>query len=181
MTDGIPNLRALPGPPKARDVLSIENAFRAHAAYLGRVCLRVLGRRDEVDDVVQQVFLEAQGRIEKLRHPEALRPWLVTLTVRISRRKLRFRKLRYFLHLDDVPDYEEMVDRSASPEDRTQLARLFEVLDRIPVERRLAWTLRYIEGEKLERVALLCDCSLATAKRRIEAAQQALQEVFVDD
>jgi RNA polymerase sigma-70 factor (ECF subfamily) len=49
------------------------------------------------------------------------------------------------------------------------------VLDRLPVNERLAWSLRHIEGEQLESVAVLCGCSLATAKRRIAAAQQAVE------
>jgi RNA polymerase sigma-70 factor (ECF subfamily) len=43
---------------------------------------------------------------------------------------------------------------------------------------RIAWTLRYVEREKLEEVARLCGCSLATAKRRIAATQAAIEEVF---
>jgi RNA polymerase sigma-70 factor (ECF subfamily) len=43
------------------------------------------------------------------------------------------------------------------------------------VEQRLAWTLRHIEGERLEDVAARCGCSLATAKRRIAAAHAHLQ------
>ena len=59
-----------------------------------------------------------------------------------------------------------------SPERRALLARVYQVLDKIAVEQRLAWTLRYVEGEKLERVAEQCGCSLATAKRRIASAQR---------
>ena len=41
---------------------------------------------------------------------------------------------------------------------------------------RVAWTLNYVEGETLEEVARLCGCSLATAKRRIAAAQRFIEE-----
>ena len=55
------------------------------------------------------------------------------------------------------------------------LAAVYRVLDRLPVNQRLAWTLRYVEGEQLERVAELCNCSLATVKRRIKSAHDAVQ------
>jgi RNA polymerase sigma-70 factor (ECF subfamily) len=48
------------------------------------------------------------------------------------------------------------------------------------VEHRVAWTLRYVEGEKLERVAEHCGCSLATAKRRIAAAHAKIQSELED-
>jgi RNA polymerase sigma-70 factor (ECF subfamily) len=55
------------------------------------------------------------------------------------------------------------------------LASVYKIRDALPVSQRLAWTLRYVEGERLERVAELCSCSLATVKRRIKAAQDAIQ------
>jgi RNA polymerase sigma-70 factor (ECF subfamily) len=39
-----------------------------------------------------------------------------------------------------------------------------------------AWELRYVDGHKLEQVASLCDCSLATAKRRIAAADAIVRQ-----
>ena len=48
------------------------------------------------------------------------------------------------------------------------------------VDQRLAWSLRYVEGEKLEQVAEHCGCSLATAKRRISAAHARIQAELED-
>ena len=77
----------------------------------------------------------------------------------------------------DVPiEYEELVDPALSPEDRVLLTRMYRALDSLPVNQRLAWSLRHIEGERLETVALMCGCSLATAKRRIVAAQKVISE-----
>jgi RNA polymerase sigma-70 factor (ECF subfamily) len=47
---------------------------------------------------------------------------------------------------------------------------VYRALDRLGTAERLAWTLRHVEGERLDAVAQLCGCSLATAKRRIAAA-----------
>jgi RNA polymerase sigma-70 factor (ECF subfamily) len=55
------------------------------------------------------------------------------------------------------------------------------VLDELPAAERLAWTLRHVEGERLEQVARQCGCSLATAKRRIAAAQDAIEQAVSDD
>jgi DNA-directed RNA polymerase specialized sigma24 family protein len=52
------------------------------------------------------------------------------------------------------------------------------VLERVPPAARLAWVLRFQEGEPLEVVAQLCACSLATAKRRIKTAQDRIREAF---
>ena len=40
-----------------------------------------------------------------------------------------------------------------SPERRALLSRVYSALEQIPIDARLAWTLRYVEGQKLEQVA----------------------------
>jgi RNA polymerase sigma-70 factor (ECF subfamily) len=116
----------------------------------------------------------------KIRDPQAVKSWLACIAVRVARRKLRKRRMRSFLGLDDPATYGKITDASASPEHRALLERVYRVLDEMPTNDRLAWALRYVEGEPLESVASLTGCSLATAKRRIRAASQTIEEAFSD-
>jgi RNA polymerase sigma-70 factor (ECF subfamily) len=154
----------------------LEAVFRQHSGYVAAVAFRILGRREDVDDVVQDVFMSAMKRLETLKTPEALRSWLATITVRCSGRRLRVRRVRRFLGLDGNVPYDDVAGVQASPEDRLFLAQVYSVLDELPVDQRVAWTLRYIEGEQLDAVAAQCNCSLATVKRRIAAAQAFVEE-----
>lgn len=154
-----------PGTP-----VDLASAFRAYGRYVAWIGMRVLGRPEDVDDLVQDVFLDAVRGIDRLRDPGAAKAWLATLTVRKARRVLRKRRMMRFLGLDEGADYAEIVDEGASSAERVMVADLYRTLDTLPTEERLAWTLRHLEGEQLERVAELCGCSLATVKRRIAAA-----------
>ena len=158
----------------ATSATSLEALFRQHSGYVAAVALRLLGRDGDVDDVVQDVFLSAWKGAGNLRDPGAIKGWLATVTVRIAQRKLRMRKVKTFFRLDGDPEYENIPAPGASPEERALLSRIYEILDGIPVDHRLAWTLRYVEREQLDDVARLCGCSLATAKRRIAAAQDVI-------
>ena len=53
---------------------------------------------------------------------------------------------------------------------------MYAILEDVPARERVAWALRVVEGEPLEVVAKLCDCSLATVKRRISAVQETLDK-----
>ena len=55
------------------------------------------------------------------------------------------------------------------------LEALYAALAALPVDERLAWTLRHVEGSTLEEVAVGCGCSLATAKRRIARVSRTLR------
>jgi RNA polymerase sigma-70 factor (ECF subfamily) len=95
--------------------------------------------------------------------------------VRVVRHRLRARRLRRFLGLDGQAEYAALIDPSASPLDKLLVRAVYRVLDELPVDDRLAFSLHHIEGEKLDVVARLCRCSPATAKRRIARVQQALE------
>src|SRR5438874_5441241 len=154
--------RAIPLQAAMPERDDLETLFRRYSRYVAAVALRLLGRDDEIDDVVQEVFLAALRGLGRLREPEAVRGWLATVTVRIAGRRLRRRKLRALFGLRaDV----ELPARDAPPDQRALLVRVYRLLDELPVRERVAWTLRHVEGEKREAVARLCECSLATAKR----------------
>jgi len=153
----------------------IEVLYRAYAPYVAAVALRLLGRQGEIDDLVQDVFLAAQRGLSALRDPGAVRGWLATVTVRLARRRLRARRLRALIGLDRGPRENEALAPGASPETAAEAAELFARLDELPVAERLAWSIRYLEGEPLERVAELCNCSLPTVKRRIAAAHERMR------
>lgn len=158
----------------AQGALDIDELFRELAPYVAAVGLRLLGRRDEVDDLVQDVFLDAHRAREKLRVRHEAKRWLTVVAVRRARRRLRVRRLRGWLQLDDHDPRSDPPAPGATPEDAAFAAQMYQVLDRLPVEQRLAWTLRHVQGEELKTVAELLGCSLATVKRRITAAHDAM-------
>jgi RNA polymerase sigma-70 factor, ECF subfamily len=176
-----PSLVLVDAPAEAPELLTLDGAFRRYASYVAAVAIRLLGRDDEVDDVVQDVFLAAQRGLGQLRDPNAVKQWLATVTVRIARRRLRLRRLRRMLGFGTSSGYENLAAPGATPDDRALLSCVYAVLDELPVGERIAWTLRYVEGERLDTVARLCGCSLATAKRRIAAAQETLERMLADE
>jgi RNA polymerase sigma-70 factor, ECF subfamily len=142
---------------------------------VARVALRVLGRPGEVDDLVQDVFLRVLDRLDDVRDPASMRGWLAVITVRLACRRLRARRMRIWLGVGGDYDYSQLVDAAAPIEDRVLISELYLALDRLPVHHRLAWCLRNIEELELDGIARACDCSLATAKRWIAAASEALR------
>jgi len=160
----------------------LDEVYRRYCRYVAAVVLRLGGRDGDVDDVVQDVFVEAARGIERLREPAAIKGWLATITVRLMRRHLQLRRVRRLLGLDDPhADYATLVDGAASPVDKLVVRAVYEVLDGLPVGDRLAFSLHHIEGETLDEVARLCACSCATAKRRIARAQQAIETRLADE
>ena len=146
--------------------------YDKYCRYVASIAARLLGREDEVKDVVQDVFVAAMEHLHDLERAESVKSWLGAITVNKATSRLRRRKVRKLFGLD-VATYTPPA-APASPDQSAYLARLYRELDRLPTNHRVAWTLRYVEEQPLEDVARLCGCSLATAKRWIAAAHEAI-------
>jgi RNA polymerase sigma-70 factor (ECF subfamily) len=167
--------RGTPRPPLALESTQLADLFRRYAPYVATIGLRLLGRDDELDDLVQDVFIEAHRRLHQLRSPDAAKGWLARITVRRAIRWLRRRKLRAFFSLNALPDHTTLIDAAATPEEKSHIASTYRLLEKLPVQQRIAWVLRHIEGETLDSIAGLCGCSKKTVQRRLRAAQLALE------
>jgi RNA polymerase sigma-70 factor (ECF subfamily) len=160
--------------------VEFEVLFSRYSGYVARLAARLLGSGDaELDDVVQDVFWLASRRIAKIPDMIQARGWLATVTTRVVRRRLVRRRFRALFHAN--PRDLDPPARGATAEEYATLARLYQVLEQLTTDQRLAWSLRYLEGEPLDAVAAACGCSLSTAKRRIGAAKGVIEEVFRDE
>jgi RNA polymerase sigma-70 factor, ECF subfamily len=159
----------------------LDELFKEHATYVARLAYRMMGRDVEIDDVVQDVFVLLMRHIGRIRHPDAVRAWLATTTVRLTRRRLRVKSLRVLLGLGEDAGLAEVRDNSSSPEDRLAFGAVHVALEGVGVNARIAWTLRYLEQERIEDVARLCGCSTRTAKRWIARAQRAVKDALGHD
>lgn len=153
--------------------LDLEQLYAKHARYIVGVVHRILGGREmgEVDDIVQETFLDAFEGIAKIEDPVSARAWLVTVAVRRTRRFLarrRRRALFMFWAKDFAP-------RASDPRDRQPVDDLYDALERIPEDVRIPWVLHRVEQLSLPETATICEVSLATVKRRIADAEARLE------
>lgn len=155
---------------------AFEQLYRRHAPYALALAVRVQGHSGDVEDIVHDAFIRVHGRLSELRADASFKPWLSSIVVSLVRTRLRKRRLLSALGLLPVEPVEldALVHSDAGPEVRAQLAQVYSVLNGVPIDQRICWALRYLEGRKLEEVAVLAGCSLATAKRRIAQVQERL-------
>jgi RNA polymerase sigma-70 factor (ECF subfamily) len=166
---------------RASDASAFEKLYRRHAEFAFNLAVRIQGSATDVEDIVHDAFLRAHERLGDLRDAAAFRAWLGSIVVRLVRTRLRRRRLLGALGFTVIEPVEidSVAAPSADPEVRALLAQVYALLQTLPADDRIAWTLRFVERHRLETLAVMMDCSLATAKRRIARAQRFLGEHFV--
>lgn len=156
---------------KTREPGAVEALLRRYGSHLRRVLTRVLGSDDtETPDVLQEVAVIAWQSIGRLSDPQALKAWLTQIAVFTARGLIRRRHRQRWLSF-----FEELPERSvpwASPEMQEAARAVYRIFDRMPVDERIPFALRMLEGLELEATAEACGMSLATVRRRLVRAER---------
>jgi RNA polymerase sigma-70 factor (ECF subfamily) len=170
--------RCLTGEPAATREL-----FRKHRGRVHACLFRVLGTNRDMDDLLQDAFLQVFQSLRGWRAEASLATWIDRVAVRCAYRYLTQRGRR-------VQTVELVEDEDAPGDDapgaRRQLARdgvkrLYAVLDELSPAGRLAFTLHEIDGRPLAEVAELVGSSVTATKLRVWRARKRVEEVAATD
>ena len=162
---------------------ALEALYRRHAAFVIHLATRLQGSANDVDDVCQDAFLKAFHHMRELKDPNSFRSWVGSIAVREMRSLMRRSRIMRMVGLGgegDPIDLDAIVSSSASPSDRAEVAQVYALLQTQPVDRRIAWILRVVEGHEVDVVAQITGCSRAAVKRRVASVQAFLDECFVE-
>jgi RNA polymerase sigma-70 factor (ECF subfamily) len=154
-----------------------------YAPLVRSIVRRSIRPASDVDDLVQEVFLQFYRSHKRLRNRESLRSYIFAISLRVTIRELRFRRALKRERLTDDGG-QELGPRFVPPADfeaREAVAGLRAMLDRLDPKDQTAFVLRHVEGLELTEVARMLDVSLATAKRRLGRIAQRVSAMSKSD
>jgi len=153
--------------------------FLLYAPDVRRLLWSVIGPSDEIDDLVQEVFLQAFRALSGFRGESRFATWLHQIAVYVSYghlRRLRRRALpvaQERLADLDAPEREGPHARFLGGE---TLVRLQAVLDSIKPKKRVAFVLFAVKGFTAAEIAELVGAPVTTVKSRIWFARRELRK-----
>jgi RNA polymerase sigma-70 factor, ECF subfamily len=149
-----------------------EEIVRRCTPDVERILHRVLGPDSEIEDLTHDVFFAAFQSLHQLREPRALRSWLVGIAIRKARKLIARRKRWSFIRSVAPVDLPEPPAATSSADISDAVRSTYRILAELPVDDRIAFALRQVDGMELTQVAEATGVSLATTKRRILRARR---------
>lgn len=156
--------------------------FHRYVRHVERILFRVVGWNPEIPDLVQEVFLQVLSSLEGFRGDSStLMPWITRIAVYTARGWIRKRRVRKWLRFEAPEELPEIPTNLASPEQIEMLRRTYRIIEKLPVNERIPFTLRFIEDMELLDIAKACNISLATVKRRLDKARSRFSRLAYHD
>lgn len=141
-----------------------------HAPVVRRTLSRSLGPDQELEDLLQEVFIGFVKSASKLEEPNNLRSYLVSIAFRIAAMEIRKRKVRRWVTLTGNGEVPETHTVQHQPDELRALRALYRILDGLSARDRLVFVARFVEGMQIDEAAASLGVSKATVWRAGKAA-----------
>jgi len=166
---------------QADDKEAFEELIRRHQQRVFAVAGRVLKKREDVEDIAQQVFVKAYFSLKRFDQRAAFSTWLYKITVNECWDLLRKKKVRPLLYESDLSEeqaHQVLASEeqcNTGPDISDQLGdkqRVERLLDALEERDRLMLILKEVEGFAIEEIAGIMDLNANTVKVRLFRARQ---------
>jgi RNA polymerase sigma factor (sigma-70 family) len=167
---------------QAGDAGSLGVLLARHQASIRAVALSMIGYGPDTDDVVQDAALLALRRIQDVRNPEAVGPWLRAVVRNECRMRLRARRVgdlggEMLLALpSDDPMPEELLDRHLLQD------WVWHAIGELSPSLRVVAMLRYFSDvSTYEQIASVCQLPIGTVRSRLSQVRVKFDQCIVRD
>ncbi len=161
-----------------------ELAIAYRKKILGTV-FRLIGRREDVEDVGQEVFLRLYYSLEQLRTPEVFEPWLYRLTVNAAYDYLRKQRRRESRMADLSEEQVLAADAAASSQQALEEKQKVQIretvgllLDGVSEEDRILLTLKEVQGLSVKELKSIYRIRENALKVRLFRARRRVLRAF---
>ncbi|MCC6748070.1 MAG: sigma-70 family RNA polymerase sigma factor [Deltaproteobacteria bacterium] len=177
-----------------RDERAFREMVRTYEAQVFNLVFRMLGNRQEAEDLAQDVFLTVFKSIDSFRGDSKLSTWLYRIAVNTCKNRYKYlarRRHNALQPLDEASEREAAAQDQGGPtiplqahlsrpdhlvEGRALEAALQRELENLEEEHRLLIVLRDVQGLSYQEIAAITQLPEGTVKSRLHRARMALKE-----
>jgi RNA polymerase sigma-70 factor, ECF subfamily len=165
----------------AGDPQAFRDLFRRYRAEVMRLLYRMLGPRADLDDVLQEVFLQVHRSLRDYRGEAKLSTWLHRVTVNVALMQRRSAKSRPVL-AEEAPADLTPDDGILQPDEdaarRERVRAFFRLLEQLAEKKRVVFVLHELEGLSPQQIATVVDAPVLTVRTRLFYARRELEALL---
>lgn len=168
----------------AGDGAAFRALFTRHRGDVARLVYRMLGGPSDLDDVVQEVFVQVYKSLKDFRGQSKFSTWLHRVTVNVVLMHRRSAKSRPVL-TEEAPHDLVADDAQVLPDEdaeRRERMRAFQrLLARLADKKRIVFVLHELEGLAPSEIAEIVGAPVLTVRTRLFYARRELEEMLSEE
>jgi len=168
----------------AGDGAAFRQLYEKHRAQVARIVYRMLGTRSELEDVIQEVFVQVYKSLKDFRGQAKFGTWLHRITINVvlmQRRSARSRPV----FVSAAPEEKVVADAKVRPDEnaeRRERVRAFgRLLDQLADKKRIVFVLHELEGLAPSEIAKIVGAPVLTVRTRLFYARRELEAMLANE
>ncbi len=159
---------------KEGDARAFRDLFRTYRTDVTRLLHRMVGGRADLEDLLQEVFVQVHRSIKSFRAEARLSTWIYRVAVNVALMHRRAAKSRPLI----VPTRDEplLLDESSPPDEelsrRRRIEALYRLLDRVSDKKRAVYILHELEGMSPNEISKVVGSPVLTVRTRLFYARR---------
>lgn len=153
--------------------------YRLYAPAMFNVCMRMLNRREEAEDLLQESFTEAFANLHNFRFESGFGGWLKRIVINRCINHLKRRRVELIFDNHDYHIAEE--DPTGYEEVKLEAARIMKAVERLPEGFRIVFSLYMFEGYDHTEIAEILGLSESTSKTQYMRAKAKIKELVTQE
>lgn len=164
------------------DAHAFEQLFYKYQEKVYNIAYRMMGNRQDAEDVTQEVFFRVYQKLASFKFKSAFSTWLYRITANLCLDEIRRKKRS----IEEVFSQDELYSfcSNFNPEDKViadeEQALLWEAINSLKTEYRIIIILRDIEGLSYKELKQVLKCSMGRVKSRLHNARRELKTILKD-
>jgi RNA polymerase sigma-70 factor (ECF subfamily) len=173
--------RAQPGDPRA-----LRELFERHRGDVARIAFRVVGPSADLEDVVQESFVQLYRSLPSYRGDSKFSTWLYRVVTNVARMHVRHERSRPALTSATEPAIDRMASSEgarpdAAAERNERVRALYAQLSVLSDKKRMVLVLHDLEGVSASEIATIVDAPVLTVRTRLFYARKELYAALAHD
>lgn len=166
---------------KDGDDAATRELFRLYHKRVHATLYRILGGSSELDDLMQDTFMQVFRGLQGFRGEARLSTWIDRIAVRVAYRHIgRAKKIP-----TPMEEYEHLQASQSTPRSqagsRQAVRHLYAALAQLPPASRIAFALHQLDGRSIAEVAEIVGAAKSATKLRVWRARRTLLKIAKSD
>lgn len=161
-----------------------------YATQIFNTCMNIVRHREDAEDVTQEVFTAVYISLESFNGTSKLSTWIYGIALNKSkeflRKKTRQKRSGYMIQWDNDVSHSltkatiEFNHPGVLLENKERTKLLFNAIDQLSMNQKIAYTLHNIDGISYNEVAEIMGLSIASVESLIFRAKRKLKQLLAD-
>ncbi|NIM50700.1 MAG: sigma-70 family RNA polymerase sigma factor [Gemmatimonadales bacterium] len=156
------------------DTQAFERLYRRHVGRMQGLARWLLGH-DDVEDVLQEIFLRVWEKLHTFKGQAAFRTWLHRLATNVILRRREERSTRQNRHSGTELELDRTPGDRMTPELKVDIEA---AVGRLPEKAREVFVLHDMAGYKHDEIGTMLGISAGTSRSQLHHARMALRAYF---